>query len=345
VKERGQTESSGLDVLSDVLRVVRLSGGSFLQLRVAKPWSVAWPPAPRLARLLGFRGRAGAVIHLVSLGDCWLILGRRRVKARAGAVLLLPQGMEHRLASAPEVAPVALESLLGSPNPAVPSRGRGVRQGRVEVVSAGLAYDQPFHPLIRALPCLLLCLPEDGCLFAQESPGGAWVRRDLPEPDHWLMLVARRLVEEAKGRGAGREAILRRLAELLCMELIRRYARGLPEEGTGWLTAIKDPQVGLALRALHQDPTRKWTVPELGREVGVSRSRLAQRFRELIGESPMRYLAAWRVHLAQRLLRDDRMSVAQVASRVGFESSVAFHHAFKRQTGQSPVAWRRTTRP
>jgi len=123
---------------------------------------------------------------------------------------------------------------------------------------------------------------------------------------------------------------------------VRRYVEDLPEGQTGWLAGLRDTHVARALALLHRDITRSWTVGELGREVGLSRSALADRFIRLIGVPPMHYLANWRIQVAMQELRSTRASLAQVAEMVGFQSEAAFSRAFKKSVGTAPATWRRS---
>ena len=132
-----------------------------------------------------------------------------------------------------------------------------------------------------------------------------------------------------------------RLTELMFVEIVRQYMQQLPAGQRGWLAGLNDPGVGKALRLIHTNPAHSWTVAELAHDAATSRSALADRFTELIGESPMRYLARWRVQLAKQMLRDGDCSVAEIAARVGYESEAAFNRAFKRNAGSPPAAWRR----
>jgi AraC-like DNA-binding protein len=109
---------------------------------------------------------------------------------------------------------------------------------------------------------------------------------------------------------------------------------------SGWLAGLNDPHVGRALGLVHADPARGWTVEELARESGISRAALAKRFAELVGDTPMQYLAGWRMHLARSLLRESNIGVAQLAARVGYESEAAFSRAFRRAVGLPPATWR-----
>lgn len=135
--------------------------------------------------------------------------------------------------------------------------------------------------------------------------------------------------------------MLARLSELLFVEALRRYVEGLPEEQTGWLAGLRDPFVSRALSLLHARVAREWTVDDLGREVGLSRSALADRFKRLIGEPPMRYLARWRIQVAAHQLRASDTSLARIAEQVGYESEAAFNRAFKQSFGVPPATWRR----
>jgi transcriptional regulator GlxA family with amidase domain len=147
---------------------------------------------------------------------------------------------------------------------------------------------------------------------------------------------------EIGARRAGSETMLAKLSELLFVEALRHYVESLPQEQTGWLAGLKDPFVSRALALLHKDVARAWTVEELGREVGLSRSALAERFTRLIGEPPMRYLARWRIQLAAHQLRNSDTPLARVAAQAGYESEAAFNRAFKRSLGVPPAAWRKT---
>ena len=150
--------------------------------------------------------------------------------------------------------------------------------------------------------------------------------------------------EEISAGRPGSETVLAKLSELLFVEAVRRYAETLPEDQTGWLAGLRDPQVARALALLHRDTARRWTVDDLGREIGLSRSALADRFTRLLGVPPMQYLANWRMQVAMQKLRDTSSSIAQVAESVGYESEAAFSRAFKKATDAAPATWRRTTR-
>jgi AraC-like DNA-binding protein len=158
----------------------------------------------------------------------------------------------------------------------------------------------------------------------------------------WLESSIRHLVSETSAHNPGGMVLLSKMAEALFVEALRRFMRDMPEEETGWLAAARDSVVGAALAALHREPHRRWTLPELAAEAGASRSVVSERFHHFLGESPIHYLARWRLQLASRLLQADRKGVIEVAMDVGYESEAAFNRAFKREFGQPPAHYRRT---
>jgi AraC-like DNA-binding protein len=134
-------------------------------------------------------------------------------------------------------------------------------------------------------------------------------------------------------------ALLSRLTELLFIETIRCYLETLPQDETGWLSALRDPLTSKALQLLHKSPAEHWTVARLAKQSGASRSALSARFTEIVGVAPMAYLTQWRMRLAQKLLSRTELTLRDISTRVGFESESAFHRAFKKEVGDSPAAF------
>jgi AraC-like DNA-binding protein len=149
-------------------------------------------------------------------------------------------------------------------------------------------------------------------------------------------------VDEAAGARAGSATVLAKLSELLFVEAVRRCIDTLPQNEKSWLAGLRDRFVGRALSLLHAQPARAWTVEELARKVGLSRSALAQRFSDFVGHPPMQYLARWRLQIAAQQLRLGEKSLAAVAEQVGYDSEAAFNRAFKREFGMPPASWRRS---
>ena len=180
-----------------------------------------------------------------------------------------------------------------------------------------------FHPLLRHLPRVL------------------HVNSKGDEDRSWLSHVIRHTAAEASRPSPGSRSMLPRLTELMFVEIIRKHMRDLSAEDAGWFAAIKDPVAGAALRWLHAEPMKDWSVEELAHRVGASRSVLAERFRRYLDQPPIRYLAKWRLQLAAQQLKTDRLPIKAMADLYGYELEAAFNRAFKRCFGLPPGDWRR----
>ncbi|HXU03660.1 MAG TPA: AraC family transcriptional regulator, partial [Polyangia bacterium] len=212
----------------------------------------------------------------------------------------------------------------------LPARGQlySMRHGgdgeRARVVCGFLGCDGPdTNPVLAALPAVVKLMLEEGA-------AAEWIRSTL-----------RFAAEEVAAGRAGSETVLAKVSELLFVETVRRYAESLPEGETGWLAGLRDPYVARALAIIHRDVARPLTVDDLGREAGLSRSALADRFIRLLGTPPIHYLARWRMQVAMQKLRTTGASLAEVADMVGYESEAAFSRAFKKAVGTAPATWRR----
>jgi AraC-like DNA-binding protein len=238
---------------------------------------------------------------------------------------MFPQGDGHRMGSDLQLVPVATGSLVQpSPEGGLAHMNHGGGGARTRFVCGYLACDSRLcQPLLGALPRMLRVPLGDG-------PAARWIVNTL-----------QRGTEETRAPRAGADAVLAKLSELLFVEAIRTYIETLPEGQRGWFAGLRDAHVGRALALLHAEPARAWTVDDLGRDVGLSRSSLAERFALLIGEPPMQYLTRWRLALAARELKESRVSVLRIAEQVGYESEAAFNRAFKREFGMPPATWRR----
>jgi AraC-like DNA-binding protein len=183
---------------------------------------------------------------------------------------------------------------------------------------------RPFNPLLAALPREIHCNERDASSNAR------------------LGQFYQMAVTESRDQRIGSESVLAKLSELMFIEVVRRYLETLPEEQTGWLAGLRDRHVGQALSLLHGQAAREWTLEELAREVGLSRSALAERFALFVGLPPIQYLAKWRMQMAAGLLSEGKASIAQVAVEVGYDSEAAFSRAFKKIVGVPPATWRKT---
>lgn len=332
-----------MDVLSDVLRVVRLSGAVFLTAEFSAPWSLSSPPATTLAPVLMPKAECFTIFHILAEGNCWVGLDDQPpVHLQAGDIILFPRGDAHVMCSERGARPTPIGKIL-SLAPGATSRLRHGGRGAVSRFVCGYLHcDQKFSPLFGSLPPLLHVRSRTPLASVVPVGGESQAVAQMPaDATTWLETTVRYMIALAHSTDTGNSPLLVRLTELLFVEVLRRYMEQLPNDQPGWLTALKDGHVGKAIELLHAEPARPWTVHELARAVGASRSALADRFVALTGETPMRYLAGWRVQVAQQLLRENQLSMGEVAAKVGYESEAAFNRAFKRYVGTPPATWRK----
>ncbi|NCT83289.1 MAG: AraC family transcriptional regulator [Comamonadaceae bacterium] len=328
---------SAVDPLSDVLRSVRLRGAVFFHVSCRDDWAALAAPARELGPAVMPGAEHVIEYHLVAKGAGWVAVdGEPPLRLEAGDIVMLPHGDSHVLSSAPGLAPIVDDGawLLGmrdSPRPIPVTYGGGMfrpgerlpgNEASAVLLCGFIACDlKPFNPLIDALPRLL--------------------RLPAPSVGPWVAPVLEQAAAEWHAPRAGGAALLQRVSEMVFVDATRRYLESLPEPSRGWLGALRDRQLGRAIALMHGDPARPWTLEELGRRAGLSRSALHQRFVAFMGMPPMQYLAGWRMQCGARLLRESDANVADVALQVGYESEAAFSRAFKRATGLPPAAWRR----
>jgi len=323
------------DTLSDVLRAVRLRGAVFFNVSCSGKWAAEAPAAKEIAPLLMPGTEHVIEYHAVAQGSCWAgIPGGPSVQLSAGDVVMFPHGDAHVVSSAAGLRGVADFSWFpGGAADRLPLRicynGTNVQQTEVPdpdadamIVCGFLGCDlQPFNPLIAALPRLL---------HLHGDADNAWIGN-----------FTRQAVAESQARRPGGAAMLARMSEMMFIDAVRRFSDQLPPQSEGWLAGLRDRYVGRALALMHDQPAQRWTIDELGRCVGLSRSALHERFAQLIGVPPMQYLAQWRMQAAAQLLIETRHTVAAIAVDVGYDSEAAFARAFKRSVGKPPAAWRR----
>jgi AraC-like DNA-binding protein len=315
-----------MDALSDILRVVRLKGGVFLHAEFTAPWCIFSQFAGEDFGQLLEDAKHLVLYHYVVEGHLRAqIPNQEPVEIEAGEVLILPHNDLHLLGSHLDLSPVPAKQVVRVPPDgglAVIRHGGGGEKARV--VCGFLGCDRmDGNPLTSALPPIVR-------FDARKGSAAAWMKSSLEFA-----------ADEIAARRAGSETVLAKLSELLFVEALRRYVEALPDGQTGWLAGLKDPFVSRALSVLHGSVAQQWTVDDLGRNIGLSRSALADRFTRLIGQPPMRYLASWRLQLAAHHLRNTDMPLARIAEQVGYESEAAFNRAFKRNFGVPPATWRK----
>lgn len=332
------------DTLSELLRAVRLRGAIFFYVDGVSPWVAEAPPARDITAAILPGVEHMIEYHVVTKGRCFgALAGEAPVALGEGDVIMFPQGDAHVISSAPGMRAAKRDTAnFFSPRPAqlpyvlmqrgeealertaaMTARLDGGGTERTTVVCGFLGCDaRPFNPLLAALPRLL------------HMPGAA-------ATGGWIGHFVNVAVEEANVKRPGGEAILERLSEMMFVDVVRRYLESLPPEHNGWLAGLRDRFVGRALGLLHERPSHRWTIDELGDAVGLSRSALHERFAQLVGQPPMQYLAQWRMQVASQLLLQSTMNVASIALEIGYESEAAFSRAFKRLVGVPPATWRR----
>lgn len=314
-----------MDALSDVLRAVRLTGAVFFDVHASEPWVAEAPPGRTIVGTI-FPGAEHLIsYHVVTRGACWgNVLGEPPIPLSAGDIIVFPHGDAHVMSSAP--------GMRGTPDLALyqpPKDGQlpftiamgDTQSDRAHIVCGFLACDaRPFNPLLNALPRVIR---------VSDREGGA------------IGVFVELAVAESKQPRIGGECVLGRLSELMFVDVVRRYLEALPADRTDWLAGLRDPFIGRALTALHRSPARHWSLESLAREVALSRSALAERFTQFVGQPPMQYLTNWRMQLAANYLVSGTDSVAVIAGRVGYESEAAFSRAFKKAAGTPPSRWRK----
>ena len=315
-----------MDALSDVLRIIRMEGGVFLHAKFSAPWCIRAHPAPQDCGSLMTDVDALVLYHYVVEGEMYVATEDEPVlRIGPGEAVMFPRNDAHVLGSDLGLAPVETRDILRASTDGRLSdirHGGGGASTRIVCGFLGCRL-MDGNPLMATLPPVLRVDTRNGV-------ASAWIQSSL----------AFAADEIAVGR-AGTDLILAKLSELLFVEALRRYIDDLPSAQRGWLAGCKDPAVARALSLMHAGVSEHWTVERLAREVGMSRSVLAERFTDCLGEPPMHYLAKWRLHVAAERLRGTHMPMARIAEQVGFESEEAFSRAFKRQFGLPPATWRR----
>ena len=311
--------------LDAALSGLQLDGAIFFRSEFTEGWAFASPAAGgEMAQALRPGAERLIMFHIVAQGSCWVAgPDGERHWANEGDVIVLPYGDPYEMGGAEEASSVPIFSLLSPPPwPTLPVLRHGEGGERTDVVCGYLHSNDPlFDPRMRAFPSVFVVrLPE--------GPAARWLRASI---EYALAISSSSTASDPTST---------RLPELLLIEMLRLHLASAPAAEHGWINALRDPALAPALACLHADPGRDWTVSELAHQAAVSRSLLDQRFREVLGLSPIRYLTEWRMHIAVELLASSDLSVGQIARRVGYDSQEAFSRAFKRRMGAAPSVWR-----
>jgi AraC-like DNA-binding protein len=318
-----------MDVLSEVLKVIKLEGAIYYNAEFSAPWIFRAPPSQVVVPYFSPGGGHVIIYHLLTEGKCFAALeDGEQVTITAGDVVIFPHGDAHIMGNGRGAKPADSERDLHH------ILGQGLKLARAggggEITRFVCGYMSCDSQLGGTL---LAGLPSIFKINIRNDAAGQWLENSI-----------RFSVDESNAARAGGEAVLSKLSEVLFVETLRRYIAHLPAEQTGWLAGARDPDIGKALALLHRNPAKPWTIATLAQEVGISRSMLAARFREYLGEPPMSYLTRWRLQIGARMLKSGNRSVAEIAAEVGYESEASFNRAFKREFAVPPARFRLNSR-
>ena len=314
-----------MDAFSDVLRVIRLAGGVFLEAEFTAPWCISGQLTANDCKPFLVTPRHVIASHFVAAGNMQLrVDGGKAIDVRAGELVLLPHNHAHTFGSDLNITVMPARQVIQPPQGSGISRiNYGGGGEGTQLLCGFLGSETSFSPLLASLPPVLK-------LDVRATASGAWIESSF-----------RFAASEIAAGRIGSTTVITKLSELLFVEAVSQFVANLPAERRGWLAGLRDPQIGRALAVLHARPAEAWTAESLALEVGMSRSVFAERFTSLVGQPPMHYLTLWRMQVAAQHLREGHGTVAQAAFEVGYESEAAFSRAFKRQFGASPGTWRR----
>jgi len=303
-----------------MLKGLRLDGVEYGRCKLVAPWAYSFP-ADQDARF-----------HFVAEKGCWLLTPSGEwVELSAGDAVLLPRGSAHSLASEPDATArpfprwqckTICDNILDLQCPGDGrGDGHGESEGRLLFYGSMRFNLDSMHPLLRMMPDVMRTNE---------------LLRSEPAIPHLLEAMGR---EVAMNR-VGASGIVTRLADVLAAQIIRSWVEHGCEDATGWIAAVRNPEIGRVLAAIHADPDREWLVSDLAETMGASRSSFASKFTALVGETPARYVAQVRMHQARQWIVRDRARISVVAHKLGYDSEASFSRAFKRIIGKAPSHFR-----
>lgn len=311
-------------LIDDLLEGLRLQSSVFCRMTLSGDWGFAKDAL------------SGAPFHLLLSGRAWLLkedLGDP-LALDPGDIVVLPRGEEHRLVGSPDAATVPFRQVADSRGlapwtPGTRYKAVDLRFGSggptTTLISGVVAFgDHRRNPLLGALPPVLLMRARTGSVAAGTAAS-----------------ITSLLDAELLSGMPGAECVGARLADILFIQVVRHHLSSAETLPQGWLRGITDREIAPALAVMHRAPERPWSVATLAREVGMSRSRFAARFQDVVGQAPLEYLTQWRMYQAAGRLAEDEIALPALAASVGYRSEVSFSKAFKRWAGRSPAAYRR----
>ena len=299
------------DPFSDVLRLTEAKSVVTGGFAAGGTWGIHVPAPQQI------------VFAVIAKGSCWMRLDNQKTALRLeqGDVGLLSGRSGFFLGSS--LTAYAREVALTD------------KRGRVVDISA--------ERETIVLSCRVSLDPSSAALITDALPARVHIRGSSPKAAGMKWLVEQ-MLEEATTGLPGTSVVSEKLAELLFVQILRTHVASAKTLPSGWLRATSDERIMRALRVMHDAPGREWTLDELAKAAAMSRTRFAVLFRSVAGVAPLAYLGEWRMRLAQRVLRDEDISIVQLAESLGYTSESAFSNAFKRITGTAPRNFRKATR-
>lgn len=310
-----------MDALTEVLHSLRVRSTVYCPIEIGAPWG------------LHIAEETGAPFFILTKGSAFLVIEELKIRRwlQAGDFIIITKRCACQVSDAPESRTVDLQEWLRRNPPRPDGTFKVAGKGAVTNFIGGTFFVEHHesHPLLKVLPTFLHFAAQTD----QTGNAGNIVG--------WLENTLNFIIAEAAARKPGADTILTRLSDVLFIQAVRAYADSVCTEPANWFAAAADPQLGAALAQLHRAPQAPWTVEQLAELAGMSRAAFASRFAKLVGEPPLRYLARWRMHKAIELIQENRLTTAEIAFQVGYESEAAFSKAFKRWNGRGPGAVRR----
>src|SRR6185295_18055036 len=316
-----------MDVLSEVLRVVKLEGALFFNAEFSAPWCISERQSSEIAVHLSQKAGHLILYHFLTEGRAYARLPNgKREELIKGDIVVFPHGDPHFLGNGSPEKPVDAFQTFGKNLTQGLKLARFGGGGETTKFVCGYLVCEP-----RLSEVFLAGLPSMLKVHIAKGPAGEWL-------DHSIRFSVAEDGESLAGSGL----VLAKLSEVLFVETLRLYINSLPPDQTGWLAGARDPVIGQALTLLHKEPSHPWTISSLAKNVGLSRTRLAERFRHFLNETPIAYLTRWRLKLGAEILLSSENSVAEIAATVGYGSEAAFNRAFRREFAVPPAQFRRT---
>lgn len=324
VNAAGAGQGSG-DVLSDVLRAVRLTAAMQFCFMPGGTWQTDASPAFSTMA----KGAGGTIpFHIVVQGSCWLKIHDREVTLNEGDIVAFPFGTGHQLGAGIDgrlITPV--KDLPPRPWRNLPILKYGNEPSDLRLLCGYLDCSAiNFQPLRASLPSML------------------HVRTREAENTDWLIATIAQIATEVDRPRHGGLSMLERLSEITFIEVLRHHIISARLNERGWLAALADPPLARCLALIHAEPMHAWSVSALATAAGLSRSTLADRFEAVLGTSPIRYLRDWRLFLASVALSSTAKGISAIAVEAGYGTEAAFNRAFARAFGMPPAAWRQSAR-